>query len=111
MSDPQDLERDLLEYLAKEPNLRREDRASYLRTLFHKHFEINKLEHVVNYYDVQEMIGFAKNHNINMKLPCFITRKKITPTDAPMVAMIEAVISYFTRAKILRKEIKVDYTE
>lgn len=110
MSDPKNVENDLREYLLKEPNLRGEDKLTYLKAIFDKHFAISQLEHSVNYYDVQEIMNFAKGQWVRQSLPLEISRKEISPSDVSSVAMLEAVLNYLTGHKLLRKAIKVEYT-
>ena len=111
MSDPQQLDRELREYLEKEPNLRREDRLIYLKSIFNKHFEFNKLEHVVNSGDLFEIISNAKNGYTKQRMPVKVTRKQLEPGEVPHVAMIESFISYLNNMNLLKKLVKFDYTE
>lgn len=110
MSDPQQIEKDIREYLEKEPNLRREDRLQYLRVLFDKHFSLNKLDHVVNYSDFQSIISGAKSAINNLNVPLTVTRKRIESYELANVAMIEAVVSYLNKNQLLKKQVKFDFT-
>lgn len=111
MSDPQQIERDLKEYLEKEPNLRREDRFKYLKAIFDKHFEIHSMDHVVNAGDLFEMLHSAKSGYANHKAPMFISRKRIEANEVGHVSVIESFITYLNKNKLLRKLVKFDYTE
>lgn len=111
MSDPQQIERDLLDYLEKEPNLRRVDRLAYLRTIFNKHLEVNQLEHVVTSQDLMLTISDAKKHLVKSKLPVRIGNKQLDYAEAIHVAVLEAFILYLGRMKLVRKIIKFDYKE
>lgn len=111
MSDPQQLDRELREYLEKEPNLRREDRITALKAIFLKHFEFQKLDHVINMNDLWNIIGDAKGQFVNQRSNIFITRKQVDPTQKPQVAMVEAFLSYANRMNLLKKQVKFDYTE
>lgn len=111
MSEPQQIEKDLREYLEKEPNLRREDRLAYLTTIFNKHLDINKLEHVVNFKDLFSIISFAKTRMGNMKLPIRISNKQLETSEATHVATIDSFISYLNKNSLLKKFVKFDHTD
>lgn len=111
MSDPESIERDLREYLAKEPNLSRQDRLLFLKTVFHKHLEINNLEHKVTYNDLFLLFGEAKSNYVKTRLPMFIGTKKMDGTETVYVCVLEAFIGYLNRMKLLRKNIKFDYKQ
>lgn len=111
MSDPEQIERDLREYLDKEPNLSRNDRMAFLRTIFHKHLEVNRLEHVIPYKDFFLMAADAKRHYIGMKVPLKISKHEVDQNDLTHIAFLESFTLYLNRMNLLRKSIKFDYTE
>jgi hypothetical protein len=111
MSDPQQIERDIRDYLEKEPNLSRTDRFSYLQTIFHKHLEVNKLEHLVTHADLFLIFSDAKNHHIKTKLPTFVSKKALDQNDSVHVSIIEGFLLYLGRMKLLRKVVKFDYRQ
>ena len=111
MSDPQQLDRELREYLEKEPNLRREDRLIYLKAIMNKHFEFNKLEHVINGNDLFHIISTAKNNYTQRALPVRISRKQVDSGEATHVSVLESFISYLNKSNLLKKLVKFDYTD
>jgi len=111
MSDPQQIEKDIREYLEKEPNLSRADRFSYLQTIFHKHLEINKLDHVITQGDVFLILADARQQYIKLKTPVKIGRKVLDSDQAIHIAVIEAFLLYLGRTKLLRKLVKFDYRD
>ena len=111
MSDPQQIEKDLREYLEKEPNLSRGDRLSYLQTIFHKHLEIDKLNHLITQNDVFLIMADARQQYIKLKTPVKIGRKVLDPDQAVHIAVIEAFLLYLGRTQLLRKFIKFDYKD
>jgi hypothetical protein len=111
MSDSSQLERDLREYLEKEPNLNRADRLAYLQSTFSKHLEMTKMDHVVNYKDLFNIFSVARSHIVNSKMPVFITKKKLETSEAVHVAVMEAFISYLNKNEILKKLVKFDYQD
>lgn len=111
MSDPQQLDQELREYLKKEPNLRGEDKLNYLRTIFNKHLEFNKLEHVVNSGDLFEIMSAAKNDFSNRRVPVRVSKKQVDSGDVTQISVMEAFIGYLNKMHLLKKKVRFDYTE
>ena len=111
MSEFDEIERDLFEYFKKEPNLRKEDRMAYLTTIFHKHMELEKLDHVINHYDYFNILSEAKKFYTKMRLPICISKKELVPNETTHVATIETFIRYLNRNNLLKKFVKFDFTE
>lgn len=111
MSNPEQLDRELREYLEQEPNLRRDERLVVLKNIMHKHLEFNKLEHVINNYDLFSIISRSKSEYSSFKLPMKISRKQVDSSDLPHVAIIESVLSYLNKMSLLKRLVKFDYTE
>ena len=111
MSDPAQIEKDLREYLEKEPNLSRQDRLSYLQTIFHKYLEINKLEHNITSQDLFLIFSEAKTQYVKMKTPTKVSRKVLDPTESVHMAVLEAFLLYLGRTKLLRRLVKFDYKD
>lgn len=110
MSDPQQIDRDLREYLEKEPNLNRSDRLLFLKTIFNKHLEVTKLDHIVNHMDFFNILSEAKRGYSRVKLPIALTRKQLEPNETPHVVLIESFVSYLLKMNLLKKIVKFDYT-
>jgi hypothetical protein len=111
MSDTEHIKKDLVEYLDKEPNLRRDDRLSYLQTIFHKHLEIKKLEHLVTHKDLFIIFSEAKKQYIKLKTPLQVSAKELEPSEVIHMAVIEAFLLYLGRFKLLNKFIRIDYRD
>lgn len=111
MSDSDQLDRDLREYLEKEPNLSRADRLSYLKNTFNKHMEMTKLEHVVNYKDVFNIFSEARHFLVTHRMPVFITKKQMETSETAHIAIMEAFIGYLNRMQLLKKLVKFDYKD
>jgi len=111
MSNPEQIDKDLREYLEQEPNLRRDQRLEYLKAMFHKHFEISKLEHIMGNYDLYSVIHSAKDEFVKLKVPMQISKKPIDSSDLRHVAMIESFIIYLNKNHLLKKLVKFDYKE
>jgi hypothetical protein len=111
MSDSEQLERDLREYLEKEPNLNRADRLAYLKAIITKHQEMTNLEHLVNYKDLFNIFSDARGHIVKSRMPVFITKKQLDTSEAVHVSVMEAFILYLNRMQLLKKLVKFDYKD
>lgn len=111
MSELQEIERELREYLEKEPNLRRDDRLTYLMSIVNKRTKISKLDHLINNADYFKILSQAKNNYISMKLPVRISYKELEANDALHIATVESVLMYLNKNNLLKKFVKFDYTE
>jgi hypothetical protein len=109
MADPKEIERELLEYLKKEPNIRSGDRIQYLMAIINKHFELDKMEHVMTHYDFDQLISVAKTSFAQKTMPVFISCKEVHSSEIPHILMIEALIGYLNRHKLLKRLIQFDY--
>lgn len=107
MSNKEQVERDISDYLDKELNLTENDKRRYLRALFEKHFEFEKLDHLINYHDFHLIISNAKTNYNNIKLE--ISGRELYPSEIPQVAIIEAVVMHLNEKGVLRKLAKIDY--
>jgi hypothetical protein len=107
MSNKEQVERDISDYLEKEENLTENDKRKYLRALFEKHFEFDKLDHLLNYHDFHDIISMAKTNYNNVKLE--ISGRQLYPSEVSQVAIIEAVATHLNAKGILRKIVKIDY--
>lgn len=110
MSDSQ-IEKDLREYLEKESNLRREDRLKYLMAIFDKHFTFNKLDHLATRHDIFQVISMAKSVYASFSLPMYISQKKMDNSELTPVAIIESFTNYLNKHNLLKKLVKIDYTD
>src|ERR1019366_32919 len=109
MSTKEQIDKELMEYLNKEPNLSRNDRITYLRAIFYKHLEINQLEHVINNYDLHVILGDAKGIHANIKLPMNITGKRVAGHEVVHVSVLESFVRYLNSMHLLKKLTKFDY--
>jgi hypothetical protein len=111
MSDAQQIESDLRDYLDKEPNLSRVDRFKYLEAIFHKHLELNKLEHLITYKDLFVLFSEATTIMTKIRFPVRITGKELETKESVHIAIMEAFILYLNRMKLLKKLVKFDYKD
>lgn len=104
------IEQEIRQYLEDQDNLSRSDRYIHLKAIFDKHLAMEKTEHLLTMGDFHFIVGTAKQNFVNMTLPMTISNRELYPSDAPNVAVVEAVISYLNKAGILRKLVKIDVT-
>jgi hypothetical protein len=109
VADARQIEQELSEYLEKEPNLRRSDRLQYLMAIMNKHFELDKIDHLVNHYDLSQLISAAKTSFATKAMPIYISRKEVHGSEIPHVLIIEAFVGYLNRNKLLKRLVKFDY--
>lgn len=110
MADPAEIEQELLQYLEKEPNLRRSDRIKYLMAIINKHYAQDRVEHSVNHYDFQLMLSNAKVQFTQVALPMEISRREVHSQEAVYVLMMEAFIGYLNSKNLLKRLVRFDHT-
>ena len=110
MSDPNHLDRELREYLEKEPNLRREDRLVYLKTIFNKQSDISNLEHLITNKDYFDLVAGAKSQFTNLAVPLYITNKQVESGEVRLVAIMESLLVHLNKSGLLKRLVKFDYT-
>lgn len=111
MSDPQQIDKDLKDYLSQEHNMRREDRLIYLRAIFDKHFTLRQLDHMITAPDLLEIISTSKGGYSTQKVPMFISKRRMDHNEITHIAVLEAFISYLNRMNLLKKLVNFDYKE
>lgn len=104
------IEQEIRQYLEDQDNLSRADRYVHLKAIFDKHLAMEKTDHLLTMSDFHFIVSTAKQNFVNLTLPMTISKRELYPSDAPNVAVVEAVISYLNRAGILRKLVKLDIT-
>lgn len=110
MPSVETIEQELRQYIEDSSNLTPNDRYTYLKAIFDKHFAMEKTEHQLTMSDFHDIVSFAKSQYVHLKLPVQISRRELYPSEAPHILMIESVISYLNKSKLLKKLVKVDYT-
>lgn len=109
MADAKQIEQELREFLMKEDNIRKSDKLPYLMAIINKHFELDKIDHMVNHYDMMLIISNAKSNFAGTTMPMSISRKEVHSTEVPHVLIFEAIVGYLNRNKLLKRLVKIDY--
>ncbi len=109
MSDPAQIEQELRAFLAIEDNIRKSDRLPYLMNIVNKHFGTDKIDHVVTHRNLIELLSFAKSAFATTKMPLDISGKEVVGTEFNAVLIMESLIGYLNKNKLLKKLVKFDY--
>lgn len=105
------IEAELKQYLEDSPNLTRQDRYIHLIAIFRKHFDMEKTEHLLTMNDFQSIMNFAKSSYAQTPLPMKISQREVYSSEVGNVLIIEAVITYLNKFKLLKRLINVDYSK
>lgn len=111
MADPAEIERELRDYLEKEGNMRHADKLPYLMLIINKHFGLDKIDHIMDYYDLDRVIGGAKSVYAQTSMPMKISKRELTPQETNYVLVLESFVGYLNNKKLLKRLIKLDHKE
>jgi hypothetical protein len=109
MADAKQIEQELREYLEREDHLRKSDKLPYLMTIINKHFEIDKIDHMISHRDLSDMIGYAKSSFAQLTMPVCVSKKEVHNSEINHVLIIEALVGYLNKHKLLKRLVKFDY--
>jgi CMP-N-acetylneuraminic acid synthetase len=109
MADPQQIEQELRDFLSMEDNIRKSDRLAALMAIINKHFELDKIDHIVIHYDLEQIISHAKSSFATMTLPVVISRKQVHETEVRFILLMESFAGYLNKNKLLKRLVKFDY--
>lgn len=111
MADPKQIEQELLDFLDKESSIRKSDRIVYLMAIIEKHFALDKINFMVDYSDIQELISSAKSKYATAKMPVKISHKEISNAETNYILVIDAFIGFLNKNKLLKRLVKFNYTD
>lgn len=111
MANMDQIEMELRQYIEDMPNLSRNDKFTYLKAIFEKHFAMEKMEHQLTRGDFHEIVSQAKSQFAGTTLPMRISKGEIYPSEVGNVLLIESVIGYLNRHNVLKRLVKIDYTK
>lgn len=111
MANMEQIESELRQYIEDSPNLSHADRFTHLMAIYRKHFDMEKTEHQLTMGDFHEIVSYAKSHYSKAILPMRISKREVYASDVPHVLMIEAVVSYLNKFKLLKRLVRVDHTK
>lgn len=89
------------------------DQKETLRNLFNKYIHLSKADHVMDYYDLNDIVSNAKGKFSRKTFPVFLgkKRRKVMDTEQANLCIIESVISHLNQKDCLKKLPKFDYKE
>jgi hypothetical protein len=107
------LNSDIMRFLENIRNQTKNDQIKTLRQLFDKHIHLNKAEYIMDSYDLNRIIGSAKQKfaNDNMKIFLGERKVKVSPGDLPNLCVIEATIGHLNKIGCLKRLPKFDKRE
>jgi hypothetical protein len=111
MADPKTFEQELNEYLHKEDNLRREEKIRYLMAIFHKHQQMDSLQHVISPRDLHDIISIAAHNAATGAYKVTISGKEMTGHNPIHIQMIEAVVGYLNKHSLLKRTVGFEYSK
>jgi hypothetical protein len=111
MADPQEIEREIRGYLEKEHNMRDSDKLDYLMAIMNKHFGLDKIDHMVNYFDFDHTVLNAKSVYAQTSMPMNLSGRELNPSQTNYVLVLEAFVGYLNKNKLLKKLVKFDHKE
>jgi hypothetical protein len=111
MADPAEIERELREYLEKEPHMWQSDKLPYLMLIINKHFGLDKMDHIIDYHDLDMIISDAKGVYSQTVMPMSISKKELTPSQTNYALVLEAFVGYLNKHKLIKRLIKFNHTE
>lgn len=111
MANLEQIELELRAFLEEAGHLSKQDQFTHLKAIFDKHFAMEQTEHLMDIGDMRHMVTYAKSQFINTNLPLRISKKEVFPSEVPHVLLIEAVIVYLNRFKLLKRRTSFDYNK
>ena len=105
------IELELQKYIDDSDNLSRRDRLRHLMAIFKKHFDMEKTDHMMTYFDINQVIGSAKISFNDTNFPMIVSKKEMSLGEASHILMIESVLAHLNHNGLLRKTVKIDYKE
>jgi len=109
MSDPAQIEQELRAFLEIEDNIRKSDRLPYLMAIINKHFGTDRIDHMITYHEFTGMLSVAKTVFATTKMPLNISNKEVSGVEFNYILMMDALIGYLNKNRLLKKLVKFDY--
>lgn len=109
MSDPAQIEQELRAFLDIEDNIRKSDRLPYLMAIVNKHFGTDKIDHIITHHEFGGMMSAAKTVFATTKMPLIISNKEVRDMEVNYILMMEALVGYLNRNKLLKRLVKFDH--
>ena len=107
------LNSDITRFLENIRNQTKNDQIKTLRQLFDKHIHLNKADYLMDSYDLNRIIGSAKQKFADNNMKIFLGERKVPVTqgDLPNLCVIEATIGHLNKIGCLKRLAKFDRRE
>ena len=108
MSQMNEIENDVLEFLSKSEGLRYSDKKELLMLFFKKHLVMNQGDLLLSYDDMQQVISNAKSMYSSIAFPVRLqdsrnVTKELTPGEIGNYCVAESMISLLNRNEALKR--------
>lgn len=110
MSELDKIEQEMRNYLEVSKNLSSEERKKRLGELFDRNFIMDNNEHKIKAKDLHDIISMAKMLWTQTALPMRVTGYQLEPYEVNHAVLIEALVGYLNRNRLLRHLVKFDKT-
>lgn len=110
MSELDQIEQEMRNYLEASKKLSTEERTRRLSEMFDKNFIMDKNEHKIKAKDLHDIISMAKMLWTQTAMPMRVTGYQLEPHEVNHAVLIDAVVSYLNKNKLLRHLVKFDKT-
>ena len=109
----QQLNSDIIRFLENIRNQTENDKIKTLRQLFDKYIHLNKVEYLMDNYDLNAIIGSAKQSFANNNMKVFLGERKVPVNQGnlPNFCIIEATIGHLNKIGCLKRLPRFDKRE
>ena len=89
------------------------DQIKTLRNLLDKYIHLSSAEYLMDYHDLNSIIGGAKTAFANKTFPVFLgdKKRKVGQSEQSNLCIVESVIGHLNKNDCLKKLPKFDYRE
>lgn len=109
MADPEQIERELRDYLEADTKMHQDEKLRLLMGIFNKHFGLDEVGHLISSQDISNIVDLAKVQCARASLPLRISNREMDQSYLPHVSVIEAFVVYANKNKLLKKLVNFDY--
>jgi hypothetical protein len=107
----EDIEQEFKTYLNEEKNLNKQDRLKMLMAIANKYHGLEKSEFILQKSDLDEIASYAKHEFPKMSCPVYISGREIYPDEIKLILIVESVVSFLNKHKLLKRLAKFNFTK
>lgn len=107
------LNSDIIKFFDNIRNQTKNDQVETLKQLLDKYIHLNKSDYLMDSYDLNKILGSAKQNFSNNNMKIFLGERKVPVVqgDLPNLCVIEATIGHLNKIGCLKKIPKFDKRE